>query len=184
MKKLLPILLALIGTGAGVGAGIFLAPSHDATPAGGEHAAPDAAGDGHGDPHAEPAADGHGEAADDHGGGSDDGHGGGGNEFVKLNSQFVVPVVNGDRIQALVVLSLSLEVVAGGTEIVYAREPKLRDVILRVLFDHANIGGFEGNFTEARRLEILRRSLMEAARNVMGSSVKDVLITEIARQDN
>lgn len=165
MKKLLPILLALIGTGAGVGAGIFLAPS-------GEESAP-------ADAHTSEEM----QAEEDHAAG-DDPEGAAGPVYVKMNNQFVIPIVEKDRVQSLVVLSLSLEIIGAGQEIVYNQEPKLRDVFLRVLFDHANIGGFEGNFTESRRMEILRRSLHEAARNVLGSIVGDVLITEIARQDS
>ena len=69
-------------------------------------------------------------------------------EYVKLNNQFVVPVVEDGRVAAMVVLSLSLEVEAGNTEAVYQREPKLRDAFLQVLFDHANVGGFCGSFTD------------------------------------
>ncbi len=69
-------------------------------------------------------------------------------EYVKLNNQFVVLVMEGAEIQSLVILSLSVEVAAGQAELVYAREPKLRDTFLRVLFDHANMGGFDGPFTQ------------------------------------
>ena len=175
MRKLLPILLALLGTGAGIGAGILLAPAHE-TPA--EDTVGHASDD-QGDDHDAPAADHAG--ADAHEAPDEARRNA---EYVKLNNQFVVPVVNGERVQSLVVMSLSLETTPGGTEQVYAREPKLRDLFLRVLFDHANIGGFEGNFTDVQRLDILRRSLLEAARNVMGGEVLDVLITEIARQDS
>lgn len=175
MKKLLPILLALIGTGAGIGAGLFLAPSPAA-----EDAAHDSTASQEGEPHDTGGAghddDAHGSAEADHG---TEGH-----EYVKLSNQFVVPIVGNGRVSSLVVLSLSLEVAAGSTEAVFSQEPKLRDVFLRVLFDHANIGGFEGNFTEQHRMDRLRRALWEAARNVMGASVIDVLITEIARQDS
>ena len=104
-------------------------------------------------------------------------------EYVKLNNQFVVPVVNDDRVDALVVMSLSLELEPGQRETVYAREPKLRDVFLQVLFDHANMGGFQGNFTSGSNLEILRKSLTEAAQNILGPIVKGVLIFDLARQD-
>ncbi|MBU2960700.1 flagellar basal body-associated FliL family protein [Citreicella sp. C3M06] len=167
IKKLLPVLLALIGTGAGIGAGLFLAPKAPANAAAGEHAPADehAAGE----HNAEAAHDEHDETLS--------------STYVKLNNQFVIPIVSSDRVKSLVVLSLSLEIQGPGQEAIYNQEPKLRDVFLRVLFDHANIGGFEGNFTESRRMDILRRSLHEAARNVLGSIVSDVLITEIARQD-
>lgn len=105
-------------------------------------------------------------------------------EYVKLNNQFVIPVVEGGTVSALVVLALSLEVTTGSTEAVFAAEPKLRDVFLQVLFDHANAGGFKGSFTDAANLVVLRQALKEAAMQVLGDAVKDVLIVDIARQDS
>ena len=105
-------------------------------------------------------------------------------DFVRLNNQFIVPVVEQGRVASLVVLALSLEVDAGTNQQVFAREPKLRDAFLQVLFDHANSGGFRGNFTESAALVSLRHALRETARHVVGGSVQDVLITDFARQDN
>ncbi|MFN3575914.1 MAG: flagellar basal body-associated FliL family protein [Tabrizicola sp.] len=166
--KILPILFALIGLGGGVGAGLLLRPAvdkggEDATPAVEGHA-PDSEGDGH--------------AA------TEEGHVEGAPEYVKMNNQFVIPVVKDGRVDSMVVLSLSLEVAAGSTEAVYQREPKLRDAFLQVLFDHANVGGFSGSFTDGSNLVVLRTSLKEAAALVLGSVVTNVLITDIARQDS
>ncbi len=105
-------------------------------------------------------------------------------EYVKLSNQFVIPVVEAGQVAALVVISLSLEVKPGTTEAVFASEPKLRDVFLQVLFDHANSGGFRGSFTDASNLVVLRQSLKEVAMQVLGEDVKDVLIVDIARQDS
>lgn len=105
-------------------------------------------------------------------------------EYVKLNNQFVIPVVEAGQVASLVVISLSLEVKAGGTDMVYAREPKLRDVFLQVLFDHANAGGFRGSFTDGSNLVVLRQALKEVAFQVLGDTVGDVLIVDIGRQDN
>lgn len=105
-------------------------------------------------------------------------------EYVKLNNQFVIPVVEDGNVSALVVLSLSLEVTPGSTEAVFAAEPKLRDVFLQVLFDHANAGGFKGSFTDASNLVVLRQALKEVALPVLADKVKDVLIVDIARQDS
>lgn len=104
-------------------------------------------------------------------------------EYVKLNNQFVIPVVSRDRISSLVVLSLSLETTAGQRARVYEQEPKLRDAFLRVLFDHANIGGFNGPFTQEDRLGPLRTALRDAARKELGKDVRNVLIVDIVRQD-
>lgn len=159
MKKILPLVLLLIGTGAGVGAGIFLRP---------EVAPPEVETEEEkvkvelGEPEASIDLT---------------------REYVKMSNQFVVPIVNGDLVQGLAVLSLSLEVPAGQKDSIYAREPKLRDSFLQVLFDHANVGGFDGAFTNANNLAVLRGALREAAQKAMGEQVTDVLIVEIARQD-
>ena len=173
IRKLIPVLLALLGLGAGVGAGFALRPAGDAPPAEGhgEEAPADAhASGGHG---AEaPAEAGHDAGAEE-----------GAPEYVKLNNQFVVPVLEGGRVVSMVILSLNLEVGTGQSEAIYAREPKLRDAFLQVLFDHANAGGFRGSFTDGSNLVILRRALLEKARTVAGEAVLDVLISDIARQD-
>ena len=49
---------------------------------------------------------------------------------------------------------------------------------------HANTGGFSGTFTDGSNLVVLRNSLKEAAVQVLGKAVTDVLITDIARQDS
>ena len=161
MGKIFPLILGLVGLGAGVGAGVFLRP---------DPPEPDVILEAD----AQAATETSPEEGIDESSGSD---------FVKLNNQFVIPVVTEQEVQALVVLSMGLEVVPGGSEGFYQLEPKLRDAFLKVLFDHANSGGFDGVFTEGRRMENLRRALLEAARKVMGDRVKDVLVTDILRQD-
>ncbi len=178
-RKILPILLAIVGLGSGVGAGLFLRPVAKQDP----HAASGLA------EHAVEAPaleDAHGEVAAGEDQSSDDppDHAEGGPEYVKMNNQFVIPVVEGGRVDALVVLTLSLEVESGNTEAVYLREPKLRDAFLQVMFDHANVGGFSGTFTDGSNLIVLRTSLKEAAAMILGTMVHDVLITDIARQDS
>lgn len=207
--KLLPVLLALVGLGLGAGAGLFLRPASDhpmeeAAPADGHGAAPEAAGHGAAAPAekhaAEPADGGHGAApaSGGHGaapkpaakasgghGSSAKGHGeaGDGHDYVKLNNQFIVPIVAHGKVGSMVILSLSLEVTAGSSAQVYSGEPKLRDAFLQVLFDHANAGGFAGNFTEGTKMQVLRNALLETAVKVMGPIVTNVLIDDIVRQD-
>lgn len=105
-------------------------------------------------------------------------------DYVKLNNQFVVPVLDQGRVVSMVILSLSLEVTAGTSEKVYETEPKLRDAFLQVLFDHSNAGGFRGSFTDGANLVLLRRALLEAAKGVLADAVSDVLIVEMVRQDS
>lgn len=174
MRKLLPLLLVLVGIGGGVGAGLALKPAPDPeahaaegeAPAGEEDAETPAE-----DHAAQPAPAGEGEPPDSS------------TEFVKLNNQFIVPVVVNGRVNSLVVMSISLQVAAGNRETVFAREPKLRDSFLQVLFDHANSGGFDGMFTTSENLRTLRMALLESARKALGEMVSDVLIIDLVRQD-
>ena len=174
MKKLVPLILALFGIGAGVGAGLFLKPAPEevavaASPCG--EVPHDAAG------HGDDAAGSHDEAS------SHDEEGEATHEYVKLNNQFVVPVVGDERVESMVVLSLSVEVASGRQEEIFAREPKLRDAFLQVLFDHANMGGFRGAFTNSNNMDVLRQALNETARKIAGDLVTDILIVDINRQD-
>jgi len=162
MGKILPILLLLIGVGAGVGAGIVLKPAPavhsdvaDCAPV--EHAA------------LAPVVDDHGNEI--------------GPEYVKMSNQFVIPVVSDGKMTALVVLSISLEVSAGGKEATFQMEPKLRDAFNQVLFDHANAGGFDGVFTNSHNMILLRDSLYEVAKKISGPVIKGILFGEIVRQD-
>ncbi len=168
MKRLLPILLVLLGLGGGAAGGYFLRPESEPevahAPGAAEEEATCSPAGSEGAEIAEtpetPALV----------------------EYVKLNNQFVVPVMDGGDIRSLVILSLSVEVEAGQAELVYSREPKLRDAFLRVLFDHANTGGFDGSFTESGTIESLRRGLRAAAREIIGATSQDVLILDIIRQ--
>lgn len=162
LGKLIPLGIAVIGLGAGVGAGLYLRPVPE--PAGSELAS-NPCGD---LPPPQPAA-----AVPEPAKG----------EFVKLSNQFVFPLVEEGVVAALVVLSLSLEVTPGQTEAVYQREPKLRDGFLRVLLDHANAGGFRGSFTSNETMDNLRRALLEKGREELGEALYDVLILDINRQD-
>ena len=176
IRLLLPVILLLAGLGGGVVAGKMMS-------GGGEETASDspAEDDGHG-------------GDERHGAEEDDGHGSSGDhgeesdpnspyEYVRLNNQFVVPLIRHGSVRSLVVLTLTIEVESGENELVYDREPRLRDALLRVMFSHANVGGFDGSFTAVESMAPLREGLREAARQVLGTVAHDVLIMDIVRQD-
>lgn len=150
-RKLLPLVLGLLGLCLGAGAGYFLRALPDAenpTPVAAPASAPETLKD-----------------------------------YAKLANPFVIPVLVKGHVSSIMVLQLSLEVTAGATADVDAAEPKLRDVFLQVLFDHANSGGFDGAYTDAANLITLRTALLEAAKSVLNDTVSDVLITDILRRD-
>lgn len=81
MKKLLPILLALIGTASGIGAAVLLKDAKPAASTNSEEIQKDVAS------HPTPSS------ADIQ------------TSYVKLNNQFIVPVIDGERVAAIIVLS-------------------------------------------------------------------------------
>lgn len=167
MKKLLPLLLALVGLGGGIGAGFALRPDAEAVA-------------GANDVVVDPTGTAAVEGKPDQGAPIE----GGVSEYVKLSNQFVVPILVKGRVSSMVILSLSLEVTSGSSEAIYAREPKLRDAFLQVMFDHANAGGFNGSFTDGSNLVLLRKALLETAQKVVGPQITNILIGDIARQDS
>jgi hypothetical protein len=167
MKKLIPIILVLIGIGGGIGAGLALRPAPP------EKAASDCADPDNCDDKPPTLAA---VAA------IEDVDPDVVNEFAKLSKQFVVPIVRNDRVRALIVMSITIEVEAGGVDGILAREPKIRDTFLQVLFEHAQSGGFDGSFTTGQAMRDLRGSLKEVARKYAGDVVKGVLITELVKQ--
>ena len=169
MKLVVPILLALLGLGAGVAAGVALKPAPEA-PAVCAEGAPAPCGAAEVDPLA-PPAEGHEE--EEHGA-----------AVVALDKPLVAPVFADDRVRAMVVASFAVALPADHAAEVEALSPRLRDAFLQAMFVHANSGGFDGAFTEGRKMEDLRAALLKAARQVFGATpVSGVLITEIARQD-
>lgn len=169
--KLMPLAIAFLGLAAGIGAGIVLKPAPEAAAAapecheGADCPAPDplAAPE----PHAAAVAEQEGEAS-----------------VVAVEKPFVVPVFKGDKVVAMVVASVAIEVRAEHETSVEEVTPRLRDSLLAAMFRHSNTGGFDGAFTAGRKMEDLRAALLAAARQVFGETpVNDVLITEIARQD-
>lgn len=104
-------------------------------------------------------------------------------EYLKLSNQFVVPIVRENDVGALAVLSLSLEVKEGQKEAVFEMEPKIRNELLAVLFDHANEGAFDGQFASRNNLDLLQTRLLASVREATDNQVTDVLITDIVRQN-
>lgn len=158
MKRILPLLIIIIFVGGGAGAGFFLRPAPEIV-------------------EEEPVEGADAEVEKEEEVKDED------IAFVKLNNQFIVPIVKKDAVAALVVLSITLETSTEHSEMLYAKEPKVRDAFLRVLFDHAYGGGFDGSFTTSPSLDALRYALLEAAHSEIGPEILDILITDIVRQD-
>jgi hypothetical protein len=185
VKKLMPVLIALLGLGVGLGAGMALKPAPEpqelaaACPSG-EAVADDQAAGGH-DAAAEPCAD---PAADPFAAALKEKPLEGELAYVPMEKPFVVPIFKDEKVVAMVVVSLSVETEAEAAPKIEGLKPRLRDSFLKVMFRHANSGGFDGSFTGGRKMEDLKSALRSAAQEVLHEKpVGEVLITEIARQD-
>lgn len=154
MRRLLPILLALIGLAAGIGAGLMLRPA----PAPPEGEAAEAA------PLPPPAPL--------------------ETTVLRMPNPFLVPLIGDGRVRAMVVVGIALELRPEHTIDLQRDEPRLRALFLQQLFDYANLGGFDGVFTNGEQLLGLRRSLTESARGVFGPMVHEVLLVDLLRQES
>jgi len=171
MKKMLPIILGAIGLLVGLGAGVVLKPAPEiiaeCDPEAVEGCAEEAKEQSYlkRNNNKEPVYDPENPT-----------------EFVKMPKQFVVPVIKRERVAALVVLSISLEVDAGTADPVLSRGPKLRDAFLQVLFKHAASGGFDGAFTTGQAMKDLRSTLRDVAERHTGQGIHGILITDLVKQ--
>jgi hypothetical protein len=157
MRRLLPVLIALIALAAGVGAGFMLRPPPPepvAAEAGATPSPPAAT---------TPPAD---------------------TTVLRLPNQFLVPLIGEGRVRAMVVVGIALELLPEHGIEMQRDEPRLRAAFLQILFDYANLGGFDGVFTSGEQLLTLRRTLLEAATAEFGTAVHDVLVVDLVRQES
>ncbi len=103
--------------------------------------------------------------------------------YMKFKRQFVVPVMNGGKIESLVLLNLNLELGAEAPGNAYTLEPKLRDSIMRELLTLSHGGAFSHDLTSAETYDKLQTSLLAASERVITEGVKSVLILDLSRQD-
>lgn len=182
VKKLIPVIAILVAAIGGMFGGDMLRPQ-------GKSAAEQAASAGEGSG-AEAGEETSAEGSDPAGAkgaaakkGGEQGKAGATAAYFRFPSQFFVPVMHGDRLDGMMVLTLTVEMAADQQEAVFKQEFRLRDAFLRTLLIHANTGGFDGNYTIEPRMRRLRELLMKTAEEVSGGIVSDVLIEDIARQD-
>ncbi|MEL6679993.1 MAG: flagellar basal body-associated FliL family protein [Pseudomonadota bacterium] len=155
MKLIVPLLLTLVGALLGAGTGVYMRMSAAPPPCDGKECAP------------EPEETEERVSYD----------------YVDLGKQFVVPVMGEDAVTALVVLSIVVEVAPEAADLVRNSEPKIRDMVLQVLFRHAQSGGFDGAFTTGQPMRDLRMALTEVVVETVGDGAKGVLVTDVVRQD-
>lgn len=103
--------------------------------------------------------------------------------FVDLDRKFVIPLVRGHRVQALIVTELKLEVDQRAEDRAREMTPRLRDAFLGTLYAMAVEGLFDGDLFSHSVQDRMRQRLLEAARGVLQGDARAVLIAELLRQD-
>ena len=164
MKKILPIILLIIGITAGGAAGLVLKPAHNSVVKDEISKQPETADSG------EPGLPEEGEVPSDR-------------TYVKVGRQTIIPVLDGTETRALMLFELAVDVPASSANIVHEMEPRLKDAFLRELFQMSYTGAFLTNFTDDRVIEELRRNLTRAARKHVGDIAREVLILDMMRQE-
>ena len=103
--------------------------------------------------------------------------------YMKFKRQFVIPIMDRDKIQSLVIMNINLELDKDAPQSAYTLEPKLRDAIMRELLALSHTGAFSDDLTSTETYNKLRNSLLTASQAVMKKGVKNVLILDLMRQD-
>ncbi|MFK7945382.1 MAG: flagellar basal body-associated FliL family protein [Paracoccaceae bacterium] len=168
MKKILPIILLILGVAGGGVAGVFLKPPEEPPEE-----------DGQAKDEARHAATRENSDSED----LTEGEAPTNRAFVKVGRQTIVPVLDGGETRALMLFELAVDVPAASANIVHEMEPRLRDAFLRELFQMSYTGAFLTEFTDDRVIEELRRNLTRAARQYVGEDAREVLILDVMRQE-
>lgn len=177
MKQIIPAIIAAIFVVLGAGGALFM---KGAFSSGGEAAA---------------SSDGHGAEASGHGEAKASGHGGGGAhgakssagtsgdvEYFKFSREFIVPLTRGERVDALVIINLNLEIDKSISGQIYGMEPKLRDNIMSTLIRLSNEGVALADLTNPENYETIRSMILGNLRELVPNGLENVLILDMAKQ--
>lgn len=163
MKKLLPLLLAVIAIVAGAAGGFFLRAS----------GAPVAPGEKE-TPREKKGA--HGAKSEVHDKKSDAA------VYMKFSRQFVTPIVADGRPTAMMILDVNIEIDPALADTIYAEEPRLRDGVLKALLRQSGAGRLGSIFADPAVLEETRREILEEMRAIVGDGARSVLIMDVGYQ--
>ena len=103
--------------------------------------------------------------------------------YYKFSREFVVPIMEGERVKSLVILHLNLEVDSEISQTLFTMEPKLRDNIMTTLIGLSNDGKTLERPTETESYETIRSMVLQNLDTVVASGIRNVLIVDMAKQD-
>lgn len=178
MKQIVPSIVALLAISAGGGAAYFVKSGSSPKAPSAAHESSGEESGGHGAPKAEKKAKkGHGKS-DKHGDAAATDV-----TYYKFSREFVVPMIEDDRVQSLVILNLNLEVDTAISQELFSKEPVLRDNIMTTLVKLSSGGRTLNSITDVDNYETLRAMILTNLQNEIPVGIRNVLILDMARQD-
>lgn len=131
------------------------------------------------------------EKKDDHGGdkkAKKDDHGasssGSESAYFKFSREFVVPIIQNERVASLVILNINIESDATLSDKLFSQEPVIRDVVMTTLIEISGDGKTFQSMTSIENYETLRSLILVALQKKFPDmGIKNILILDIARQD-
>lgn len=115
----------------------------------------------------------------------EDPHGAGGSAaptYMKFSRQFVAPVMRNGVPAAMMILDVNVEMDPALSESAYAKEPRLRDAVLRVLLRLSSDGSLGDLFSDPDVLEEARSQILNEVRGVIGDGAQAILIMDVGYQ--
>lgn len=103
--------------------------------------------------------------------------------YFDFQRNFLVPVIGDSEVQAIVLMTLSIEMDESAIEEVRGREPRIRDQFMKTLLALSHEGVFDNDITDPATYETIRVRLSRVGQTVVHESVRSVLIVDFGRQD-
>lgn len=190
MKNIITALVAVICVVIGGVVGHMLRGGGGATASAAEvsakeHGSEKSEEDGHGAPKEKEKKDAHGgdkkAGKDGHGGGSS---ASGGSTYFRFSREFVVPIIQNERVASLVILNINIEADAAASDKLFSQEPVLRDVVMTTLIEISGDGRTFQSMTSIENYETVRSLILgNLQKKFPDMGIKNILILDIARQD-
>ncbi|OZB16889.1 MAG: hypothetical protein B7X53_07855 [Hyphomonas sp. 34-62-18] len=190
MKNIITALVAVICVVIGGVVGHMLRGGGGATASAAEVSAKEHGGekseeDGHGAPKEKEKKDAHGgdkkAGKDGHGGGSS---ASGGSTYFRFSREFVVPIIQNERVASLVILNINIEADAAASDKLFSQEPVLRDVVMTTLIEISGDGRTFQSMTSIENYETVRSLILgNLQKKFPDMGIENILILDIARQD-
>ena len=103
--------------------------------------------------------------------------------YYKFQRDFIVPVMRKNYVDAVVLISFSVEMEEEEIEKIRPKEPRFRDAFMKTLLGLSHDGLFDADITAPEVYETLQTALNDTAAAVMGEASKGIVIVDFARQD-